>query len=59
MLQEDKDIRYGLTTGADLLVLEQQRIAQERLQNEYLNNLRLREEELNASLSNSALKREQ
>jgi hypothetical protein len=38
---------------------EQVRNAQDTLQNDYLNNVRLREEEYNRSLVDSAFKREQ
>ena len=35
MLQEDRDLRYGVATGVgtDFLILEQQRNYQERLEN--------------------------
>ena len=55
LLEEDKNIRHNLSASSDVFRQEHLRNIQNQLANEYLNSERLREQERNAALAESAL----
>lgn len=58
LLEEDRDIRHNIATGREIYRQEHARIIEDKIDNQYLDSIRRREEEVNAALASSALKRE-
>mgnify|MGYP000100193829 CR=1 FL=1 len=58
LLEEDRNIRYDVAAGGDLYRQELIRNEYERLENERLNDIKLRQQEANAVLTSSAVQRE-